>query len=491
MIISNQSMATNPYSRPTINYMEKNKCTIKNFIMIETHGDYKDIYSRSISINADNNAINGLRNLLNKDNHITDITSMEISNYVNGTASLSSVPSFKANIPNGWQTKRYRFMLAVSCFDGISEDISYIQGFSEYADPSISGHVDPNMHFYINSITSVMKVYDPNTGRYFVRPKRSVNIISDMANGHRYEEIESPNSLKLIRPVDVMNKIHVLNQMEDNFNVIDTTGTLQNTTVSARNNADPSNYLAKTLNGFLEAKSSIMNTADTVSLYRNSLSSAFIREGKLVDDIFIKQLYNITNIINPTSFTLNILKMMDPDVEFKGKIISRNPLFGAEAYGTLGRETDVAETYDASVETLKAATVFHSMNSMLIDNMITKLSVSFSNESGPIPVIIVTDINTFIESPDLMALDNKIKQHNRSVLMPILTDNSYTAVNVVFETDLLGDTNISISVNHGPAIIYRYPAFADSLFSPVISTKDNMSVLVEDVQNLMDATYLE
>ena len=78
--------------------------------MIETHGDYKDIYSRSISINADNNAINGLRNLLNKDNHITDITSMEISNYVNGTASLSSVPSFKANIPNGWQTKRYRFM---------------------------------------------------------------------------------------------------------------------------------------------------------------------------------------------------------------------------------------------------------------------------------------------------------------------------------------------------------------------------------------------
>ena len=183
--------------------------------------------------------------------------------------------------------------------------------------------------------------------------------------------------------------------------------------------------------------------------------------------------------------------MMDPDVEFKGKIISRNPLYGTETYGTLGGTGDVAETYDASVETLKAATVFHSMNSMLIDNMITKLSVSFSNESGPIPVIIVTDINTFIESPDLMALDNKIKQHIRSVLMPILTDNGYTAVNVVFETDLLGDTNISISVNHGPAIIYRYPAFADSLFSPVISTKDNMSVLVEDVQNLMDATYLE
>lgn len=490
MVIQNQNMVTNHHNRPTINFLEKNRVTIKNFIMIETHEDYKDVYSRSININADNNAVNGLRNLLDKDLQIHDITSMEISNFVNGAASLSSVPAFQANIPNGWQNKRYRFMLAVSLYDGISEDISYIQGFTEFADPSISGYIDPNMIFYINSITSVMKVYNPSTNKFFTRPKRSFNVISDMANGYQYEEIESPNSLKLIRPVDVMNKIHILNHMAGEYNVIDTTGTLQNTTVSARNNADPSTYLAKTLNGFLEAKSSIDNTADTVSLYRNSLSSSFIREGTLVDDIFIKALYNATNIINPTSFTLNILATIDPDVNNKGKIINRDAVYGGTVEGVLANVSDTAETYDASIETIKAANVLHSMNSMLIDNMITKLSVSFTNESGPVPTVIVTDINTFIDTPDLMTLDMKVKQHIRSVLMPSLTDNGYTAIRVLFVTDLLGDTNISISVNHGPDVIYRYPAYADALYSPVISTRDNMQTLVEDVQNLMDATYL-
>lgn len=491
MVIQNQNMVTSSHSRPSINFLQKGKLTIKNFIMIETHADYKDIHSRSISINATNSSISGLKDLLQTDSNASDLTGMEVSNAMAGTASLSSVPTYKAEIPNGWQTRRLRFMLAVSLFDGFTEDISYIQGFTEYADISMSGHIDPHMPFYINSITSVMKTFDQRTGRYFVRPKRSFNVISDMANGYQYEEIHNPDSLKLIRPVDVLNKIHIMSNMRDDVRIVDTTGTLSNTTVSARSNSDPANYLAKTINGFLEAKCSIANTADSVSLYRNALSSTFIREGRLIDDIFIKELYNLTNIINPTSFTLDILSKIDPDVAHKGKIVDRRAIHNSNTDGMLGGCSDTAETYDASAETIKAATVMHSINSMLIDNMITKLSVAFTNENGPVPTITVTNINSFIEDIDLIQLEMKVKQHIRSVLMPVLTDNGYTCVSVILETDLLGDTNISISVNGGPGIVYRYPAYADTLYSPVISTNANMQILVDDVANLLDATYLE
>ena len=491
MTMQNQNMVSSVNtSRPTINFLEKGKLKIKNFIMIETHTDYKDIYSRSININADNNAINGLKELMVSGQGNGDITSMEVANHLNGAASISSIPSYRAEIPNGWKTRRIRYMLAMSKFDGYTEDISYIQGYTEFSDPSISGYVDPNMAFYINSITSVIKTYDHNTGRYFVRPKRSFNVVSDMCGGYRYEEVESPDSLKLIRPVDVMNKIHVMSIAGEEFSIQDSTSSLNNATISARSNSDPSNYLAKTLNGFLEAKSSISNTVDMGSLYRNTLSSSFIREGKLLDDIFIRELYNITSIINPTSFTLNLLAAIDPDVNSKGVFINRASVYDHHTDGVLGTISDTAETHDVTPETVKSATILHSINSMLIDNMITKLSVAFTNETGPVPTITITNINSFIEDIDLISLENKVRQHIRSVLMPTITDNNYTAISAIVETDLLGDTNISISINHGPSVVYRYPAFADVLYSPVVSTTANSQMLVEDIANLMDATYL-
>ena len=187
---------------------------------------------------------------------------------------------------------------------------------------------------------------------------------------------------------------------------------------------------------------------------------------------------------------MNLLAAIDPDVNSKGVFINRASVYDHHTDGVLGTISDTAETHDVTPETVKSATILHSINSMLIDNMITKLSVAFTNETGPVPTITITNINSFIEDIDLISLENKVRQHIRSVLMPTITDNNYTAISAIVETDLLGDTNISISINHGPSVVYRYPAFADVLYSPVVSTTANSQMLVEDIANLMDATYL-
>ena len=48
---------------------------------------------------------------------------------------------------------------------------------------------------------------------------------------------------------------------------------------------------------------------------------------------------------------------------------------------------------------------------------------------------------------------------------------------------------ISISVNNGPYILFRYPVFADSTFAPVISNAATKEDTKSAFENLFDATY--
>jgi hypothetical protein len=160
------------YNIPGVNheYLPKNNSLrVVSFICIPSDVSYKDVYQRTYSINGSHGAIDEISRVFNESNvnlygKISDITMAKVASSVIG---LSNRVTGMADIPNGWNQRRLQFMMAVELTDGDITHISYIQGYSEYHDPSLTGRIDPNMRFFINSVTDVQRRIDPVSGETY------------------------------------------------------------------------------------------------------------------------------------------------------------------------------------------------------------------------------------------------------------------------------------------------------------------------------------
>lgn len=464
--------------------------SIRNFIMVITRDDYQTPYQRSFTVNANVGNLNKFESILNTNGVNNEISKMTLANHAPEIVGLTPVPTGQAEIPNGWNTKRARFILEVQKeLNGLIQT-SYIQGYTDYFD-SASGNIDPNISFFINSITVVAKSYDVGSGRWIVYPRKTFNVISDSYGGSRYTEIAtSDTNPTMIRPLDIMQNIYTNNIMQDPYlKVVNTYGSIaSNPYASYRNNNDPMSYFTKTLNGYIDAKSTASISVDPESILRAGTSSSYVIEDTPANNDFVRALYSLTGEVCPTVFNLNQLVMIDPGVNNVNRIIDRTRDYIPSINYALN--TDITEsTLNPTVEVMKATIIANSLNSMLIDNMLSRISVSFGNTAGPQPIAVVTDVNSFIEGVDLWSECSKITNSIKSVLMPVVSDSGNTIIEAFVESDVLGDTTVGVSVNSGPVIVFRFPTFADSLYCPVVTNQQQKNSIVESFYNFMDSTY--
>lgn len=473
-----------------------NNVRVTKFLMIETRDDYKSPYQRSFEVTATGDTLNRFDSLLRTYGSTNELNNMNVAQYIPDAIGLTPMPTNKANIPNGWNTRRIRFIMEVETdFNGATQ-VSYIQGFSDYLDTSISGFLDPNIVFHINSITVVTKTFDPSSGRWLVMPRVNYNVISDLAAGGKVSPryvMESPDNLTSIaRPTDIMQSLYTIEHVGHNGGkVIDTSGFVGvNSYASARNNSDPLTYFTKTLNGFIDARSNVSSiTADTTAMFRAGTSSSYLTEDTPINNPFIRAIYNVTGEIEPTSFTLGTLKLIDPNSENVNRFITRSETPINTTVDMLST-ADTADTLNPTKEVIKATIIANAINSILVTNMLSKLSVSFSNLKGPNAIVTITDINSFIDGVDLQRECGCVTNHIKSVLMPVLTDNNQTLIEAFVTTDILGDTSVGISVNMGSVVVFRFPTFADSLYSPVVTTKAVKAAAVDSFGSFMDSVIM-
>ena len=465
--------------------------TVKRLLLIATKKKYNDVYQRSYSLNANVGTLNKLEAVFNNAgvSQNSTITDNMLAQYVPDVIGLSHNPVGVATIPHGWQTQRVRFVLEVESPIASGILISYIQGFSEYYDPSLSGLLDPNMNFYINSITNVVKMVDPMNGIYKTLPKNTLNVVTDLAGGTKYEEVDSPHEdLKLLRPRDIVEDISALDMYSgDVDSVLNTTGRVGAVNeTSDRANNDPMKYLTKTINSYIDSKNTAALTSQPSDILKNA--AGLLTETNLMSIPFIFALHSVTGEFTPTTFTLNIMNMIDPNIQAKTNLIDNVNDIIAPSYNTMLDSDNTADMLNPTVETIKASNISQTINSIMLDSMLSTLDISFTNASGQ-PVVIVSDAKSFIEGIDITSYVNKAVSRIKTVLMPQITDGGQTLVEVFLHSDIVGDTNISISVNLQPPEVYRFPTFADSLYVPVIGDANTKAGTVQDFSNMFDLTY--
>jgi len=464
---------------------------IRRFVAVPTKRSYNDIYQRSFEVKANYNDLTKLESIFAQHNvhNNQPLTDLTLAMCMPEVMSISDHTTGKVEIPYGWGTQRLRFLMEVETDLGGMIISSYLQGYSEYSDPSMFGKVDPNMNFYINGLTVVHRMIDPITHQQVVVPKTSYNVVTDLAGGARYSEVDlfnsTSNNLKLVRPVDVLEDIQ-MGEMYGNTPTYNTTGSIGNgANLSARANNDSIKYFTKTINGIITGKALTGNNEDMTNVMSNAVGQ--VTEDMLNDNPFISELGRITGEITPTSFTLNVLDKMDPNVVLD--MVGGSNSIGIVDFTHAILDTEhTAAMLQPTIETKIATLVAHSMSSMLAENMLTGISLSMTNMSG-MAVAGYTKIESFIPGVNHIAYVNKLLARVENILMPEITYNNQLLVEIHVIADLIGDTTVAVSLNMQPLVPFRFPTFSDGLYTPVISDTAHRALLSNNIGNIIDKTY--
>ena len=473
-----------------------NGLVIKKLLLIVSRDNYQSVYNRSYTLNT--NAVN-LSKLESCTHHIDSsvrrVSPNELAHTVPTIVSLNPTVAGEARIPYGWNTQRLRFILEVEypALNGIMVQ-SFIQGFTEYHDPSITGKIDPNMMFYINSINNVDAWQDPIRGSVKKDTVISNNIIREIPMTQ-----ESPvgdEQKVMITPYDIHNKKYLDSQygVSEQMNGVITKSQIYNTSdkvtssqprLSSKANNNPFKYVTQTINSYVEAT---MNAE--MSFMEGDIlqeSSNRLKGGYLVDHPFFVALNNINGDFNPTSFTLGELLAIDPSLETNNRItlIERSDFGFQDNFATMLNTEVTNETLQPTFENIKANIMASMLPSLMLDSLLTNVSVSITNASGQ-PVVIVSQANSFITDGYIPGLVEKLVILLETQLVPVLSDGGLHRFEVIASCDIIGDLTIAIGYNGNPHTVYRFPVFADSLFTPVVTNMTQSEIVHADFDNMLD-----
>ncbi len=466
-----------------------NNTNIIKFDMTPINKEYRDIYRRPYDLNISNGSLDRLKNVIDHHNaQGSTISERAVINATPGVIRTSNMPSSMVDIPNGWSTNRYRFIMVVE--NRTSESLvkrSYIQGYSEYYDPAVGGSVDYNLEFFINSVLDVnyFQLVDGTikssiTGSYHL-------LYNPTTQGNGYEV--NHTMLKTARPSDVLNSI---NQLDTNST--DDLGSVNEynsdkVKVSNRTHADGVKHLTTVLNG-----SNASNYGTDISYNRVDRVSAavnIVADINISDSLFFSAFAIITGVVDTRGFTLNQLATIDNNV---GSIVQEHQNHTMvrqydSSINNIMESSDSHDFLDSGEETRIAMTVMNTVSSYMANRFISRCALYLSNMQNESTCNVV-DIASMVEGIDPAPYGNGVQMEVISNLMPEITQNGDLLLEIGVEIDLLGNGTVAVSINGGEAYKYDVPTFSDALYVPVIGTVEDNQRLNTDYSTLTRALGL-
>lgn len=460
---------------------------IKQLLLIATR-TYKPIYNRTYTLNTTNGTLQRMYDMARPDGSSDRrITDSHIAKFVPEIINMDPSVSGEVKIPNGWDTERLRFLMEIEHEFMGTTIISYVQGFTEFHDATYTDKIDPEMKFYINSITTVTKNIDPITGMLIVRPYDSYNVLTDI-QGDTYPGIQADYN-KVIRPHDLYNNYYLeekYNRGEDVISNLSDELTPNKVITSRKVNNNPLNYMARGIEAYRSAQVNSDVSWDTQTVMDNAKIG--VAEPTISNNPFILNLINLTGMLSPNYFTYNMLLKLDPNIVSKTKKFNREYLPSLEQYNTILDSNNTNETIQPSIENLKAAFLANIIPSLCVECLITDCSMSITNTGGQ-PTVIVTSANTIVEGINMMSLISKLELRINELVLPKLTEFNQLLVEAHVNCNIIGDFSVGISIGGHELELFRYPAYADSLYTPMITNNVNQSNLLENFHNVLDSTY--
>lgn len=441
-------------------------------------------------------------------------TLTNVNQSTNNVMKMGALPIGNATIDNGWNAPRYTFKMIVRCQP---TETTVYGSTSDIYDLIVTGYSDASGEFIVRDITG--STY-PNENLVF--NINSIQKISINANANTITNIQnvgvgSVNSFQndscnvCVRPSDITSGITGSLVDKDFGGSVYSVNTRasQEPMAFERKDAIGKQYVNKILNAVVNGVADANSSYNPYNnLFNSGADQAIIeatsrlRNNILSTDLFIQALQEVN--LNPLkeSFTIKQLKSIDRTFT-SDRIVYAN-VIEDNRFTTDGilNSQYTEHMLGANRETTLVTELHNMLTNLMTEKFVVSMVIRISNNYKPLesgfgmalqPEYFV-DGNSVRWSyavaqndpnaPMLLsrALDNAVK----ILIDPLLSSNGNTKYDVVANIDLTTDTSISISLDGKEPILYRFPTFGDTCFTPMVGSDDTKTNLVSSLGLLVN-----
>lgn len=487
---------------------------IKNFVMLQVPPSIP-MHTRPYEARGNGSALDSLYQTMDERTaRAQTVTAGDLAGFASQILSPSARPEREVWVPNGWNEKRFRFLLEVECISE-SGTLSYvITGYTSNAEISYSGIISPEMDLFFNNlmIFRYVNVNDPRSGQ-FIRVKKLMSCNQIIVSRDDYQNYDGraplsrlsrPNYKLSMTPANVLGLLEVKN---GSFPVLDTrawagAGTGVNL-VNRRNNL-ASFYLAQT------AQSLYTGVADT-----QYQSSGFTDEDQRERQIFSRA-REAAQRFEPNPYEDHfLLALSRTDYADRGYVsfAAMTEVFGRDfdtccnvvmgetfmtgSSGMTAHEIrfgshDVVSWDSQLKETEIASYLAQAVPTMMIECLMAQVTFNATNMvhefgiSGCRSQIEVVDSKMLLADIDDVALIQMFADRFIDYIANDISYNDRIGYSLSMSVEMAGETRISIQLEGGHEYHYYTPSYCDNLFPPTLTTEsDRLDNLAQDISRLV------
>lgn len=455
-------------------------------------GFHHEQYTRPYDVNFSAGTIETLRERMENEGGRLSSTAIGSTFGTSDGVFVSAAPDVNADgegmvadIPYGWEERRYRFVLIFETTTPNGPELEVVQGFtSHWEDPTIqSSRLPDDTEFVINAI-SKMRQTRTKTGRGYTdgwKAGSSDHILSSSSGGiGRGRNGLLDNTLFTLRPTEIIG-IAASSAYRDELNDsggVNAVGIMNNLpTLASRSNNTATAYASKffsavgrsyatdLIGGSQEAEDTGGFGIDS----RIATARTYLHESSYTDYNFCTALSRIHTVKTKT-FTLGDLFRIDPNAPDS---IGTASLLDDSAFTSTRFNEYTSEWYGQDISTQVAAILGSSVPVIMSRYGIMKCSFTMTNQTidgthnfafttkpGSIMgTVTVSDklINNFQDT----LIDECVRQ---------ISENNARDYNMTCSFSLIGDSVIKISMDGGDEYTYAIPSYTDGLLSPQITS---------------------
>ena len=492
MDFNNSGMFEQNNGFDTMSFKPKFNFKIVKLIFVERMG-YQDQYVRPFMLNYNHDVANRLSDIIEQNVRVGNINlnPMDVGTAVPDIIEVSKIPVFKAEIENGWSTKRASFyMIVEEPVNAYSRVYYYIQGYTSHYGIGTGGAIDPNMKLYFNNIVKLMETVQPN-GTKSVKVLTHLTLVHKPDGSTNWQYGNLQEEMIVARPEDLLISISQDNVLEGTTGYATAVNNLDNAPVSVdKSDFVPSRFISKTIGSVLfgatETKNNYADPFDTASSRARTLTG--IRS--MYDINFIKAINDYQGIYDTYYTTPSVLEKVDPNVNNPDvvQVLERGVMERQQTNVPSILQTQDTEDLSRVSEENKIATeIVESVSSLLTEHMLTRITFTINNLMG-IPEGTVMTAESFIPGLNLLLYGNRVLEKFKTEVFPNITYNNQAPVDILADINLVGDSTVVLSFNGNPQVVYRFPMFADGLFNPLLTNKQGFQELKSNLRQIVNAT---
>ncbi len=462
--------------------------TVTKLVMSAT-GRHQPMYYRPFVAHASQEMFD---DVINRAHHAnaTLLNSNMLANISGSLLSPSANAVGVAKDSAWWDEPRYRFMMEVEVITSLgSVSLIYLQGHTDYLGVSQSGHIDPRMNYTINSIIETNRV--THSTPYGVQSRdlmtNNYQLLQDTNPENNWANVGTRPSVSLQsqRPIDLYHGLNAGLLGYSEANSIDTRTFISLAPLeSSRSNANPGEYLSRSINAYVQAAQNVDYAGSFDSIVNQAIGLTL--EPEISRNMFIRAIRNIEPSVALNVFSHSALRVLSPNVDQIAQVNNRvvrehqPQAFSTPEHGEYW--------HGADFETNLAVKLVQIVTTLMSKYFLSKVEFSSGNLGllGA-PITIFHKVLSFTSMDDIATFVEFFKQEFEYTVLIDLTMNNQVLLELDVFIDMYGTSKVAVGLNGQSKVWYVAPSYCDSMWSPMISPSSAYAeALTSDIGNLAE-----